>query len=121
MTTIKSFTDLSQSKTLSKILPIESADMSYSFNFDSGIYEISTTPYKSWVVPKYAQPDDGFGQVIPCWSLAALLGALPSSTLDSSNDHYYMLHCMGQITGRHENPIDTCYEMIVGLHGLKML
>ena len=29
MATIKSYTDLSQSKTLSKILPLESADMVY--------------------------------------------------------------------------------------------
>ena len=31
MATIKSFTDLSQSKTLSKILPLESADMCLTF------------------------------------------------------------------------------------------
>ena len=58
---------------------------------------------------------------IPAWSLTALLYVLPSFTLDSSNDHYYMLHCMGQITGRHENPIDACYEMIIKLHEQRIL
>lgn len=73
---MKSYTDLSQSKILAEILPLESADMSYTLNFDSERYEISTTSYKGWIVPKYAQTYKGLAQVIPCWSLAALLDVL---------------------------------------------
>ena len=78
MATIKSYTDLEQSEKLAKILPLESADMSYTLDFDSVKYEISTTSYKSWVVPKYAESYKGLNQVLPCWSLAALLNFLPS-------------------------------------------
>ena len=88
---MKSYTDINQSRKLAEFLPLESADMSYSFNFDSGIYEISPTSYKSWVVPKYAQPDDGFGQVIPCWSLAALLQVLPLGIYDEFDNCDYEL------------------------------
>lgn len=74
---MKSYTDLEQSERLAKILPLESADMSYTLDFDSVKYEISVTSYKNWVVPKYAESYKGFNQVLPCWSLAALIEALP--------------------------------------------
>lgn len=123
---MKSYTDIEQSKKLADFLPIESADMSYSFNFDSGIYEISTTPYKSWVVPKYAQPDDGFGQVIPCWSLAALLDILPYPTLaQHANGLWSLTALVGTVESysvcEYDNKINLCYEMIVRLHGLNLL
>lgn len=106
----KNCTDLEQSKKLAEILPIESADM----------YWWATS--KRYYIE--AMDDGDFNEReghIRAWSLAALLDVLPSSTLDSSNVHYYMLHCMERISGWHENPIDACYEMIIGLHGLKML
>ena len=51
----------------------------------------------------------------PAWTLSALLDVLPSSTLDSSNCHYYRLYCMKRFTEWHGNPIDTCVEMIIKL------
>ena len=128
MATIKSFTSIEQSRKLAEILPLESADMRYGYiapydysdrMYDGGYDEI---PYpKDFLIKNPNFSANEYEAELPCWSLAAMLDVLPSFTLDSSNDHYYMLHCMGQITGRHENSIDTCYEMIVGLHGLKML
>lgn len=126
---MKAYTSLEQSKTLAEILPLESADMSYSFNFDSGTHESSTVPYKDWIVPKYAQPDNGFGQVTPCWSLAALLNVLdfPSLSKDKLGsgktgwmvsvypDNYRHDSCW------HDNPIDSCYEMILKLHEQKLI
>ena len=125
--TMKSYTDLEQSKKLAEILPLESADMSYSFNFDSGIYEISLTSYKSWVVPKYAQSDDGFGQVMPCWSLAALLNVLPDTItsndgiafklnikkniIEYSNPSLYLIYK----SVKSDNIVDACYEMLLKL------
>lgn len=131
MATIKSYTDLEQSKKLAEILPLKSADMSYSFDFDSGTYKISTASYKSWVVPKYARPDNGFGQVIPCWSLAALLDILPTiddefePQLHRSSDKYLCTY-----EGKEDssglwkvanNPVDACYEMILKLNEINLL
>ena len=65
---MKSYTDLEQSKKLTEILPLESADMFLAMN--------GTIP----VMAKYI--DDGYvtadETAIPCWSLAALLDLLPS-------------------------------------------
>lgn len=71
MATIKSYTDISQSKKLAKILPLESADMFHAP--DAGI--VVTEPYK-------LNEDDetfitAYKGAIPCWSLAALLSVLP--------------------------------------------
>lgn len=63
MATIKSYTDLSQSKTLSKILPLESADMYWSFTN----IKLMDDDYNPNVV-----------QHIPAWSLAALLKLIPN-------------------------------------------
>ena len=60
-------------------------------------------------------------EYVPCWSLAALFGVLPSATLDSSNDHYYRLHCVERYTEWYDNPVDACYEIIIKLHDNKLL
>lgn len=121
---MKSYTDIEQSKKLAEFLSLESADMSYSFDFNSEIYEISTTSYKDWVVPKYAQPDNGFGQVIPCWSLTALLDLMPriefekplidlSPNLDSEEVAIYYPEDAPYIVK--DNLVDACCEMICWL------
>lgn len=61
MATIKSYTDISQSKKLAEILPVESADMWY--HPDLSDY------------PDYVERCSIYN--IPCWSLAALLDVLP--------------------------------------------
>lgn len=118
---VRGYTTIEQSRKLAEILPLESADMSYTLDFDSGMYRISTTSYKGWIVPKYAESDKGFNQVLPCWSLAALLGVLPNYTL-KSNKFYgkVALWCQG-ISVECDNPIDACYEMILKLHKLNLL
>ncbi len=136
---MKSFTDIEQSKKLAEILPLGSADMSYSFNFNAEAYELTTVPYKDWIVPKYAQPDEGFGQVIPCWSFSALLSVIPKRIDDfnvlrmdiDDNDFAIWYDEMGGIANFGVNdklpditmtsPIDACVEMILKLHQLKML
>ena len=99
MVTIKSYTDIEQSRKLAKILPIETADMYYTL-IDQGLY----LEVKQGIKPS---KDD-----VPCWSLAALLGVLSSATLDSSNDHYYRLNCMERYTEWYDNPVDACVAMI---------
>ena len=73
MATIKSHTDLEQSKKLAEILPIESADMHYAtWTILDGDFIVS--PNQGDTI-KSLQEDYG-NQIIPCWSLAALLDIL---------------------------------------------
>ena len=121
MATIKSFTDLSQSKTLSKILPLESADMYRVFenNAETRVY-FGKTP-TAYFVSK------------PCWSLAALLNILAKIASKIDDDgianlssfmgkwSVNMFDCPVEVTGNYDNSVDACVEMIEKLHELKML
>jgi hypothetical protein len=121
MSTIKGYTDIEQSKVLAKILPIESADMWWLYITAQGKYIAMMHEEPD---PHYLARMESYGikdAAIRCWSLAALLGVLPSATLDSSNDHYYRIHCMERYTEWHDNAIDACYEMILKLHELNLL
>lgn len=117
MAKIKSFTSLEQSRRLGKFLPNESADMYY-FTI---IRDYPHSQGKIKTISKLMDGSFSSNYDIPCWSLAALLNILPSSTTDSSNDHHYRLHCMGIFTEWYDNPIDACVEMILKLHKLKIL
>ena len=119
MVTIKSYTDISQSKTLSKILPIESADMRYAPFGD-------THP---WVWDGNLLERGA----IPCWSLAALLNILAkiaskidddgSANLSSFMEQWSvnMFDCPVEATDNYDNPIDACVAMIEKLHELNLL
>lgn len=109
MATIKSFTDLQQSKKLAEFLPKENADMYW---WSSG---------KRYYIESIDDDDYEEDKDIRAWSLAALLDVLPSATLDSSSDHYYRLHCMTRYTEWYDNPVDACYEMILRLHEQNLL
>ena len=127
MATIKSFTDIEQSKKLAEILPIESADMTYY----ACVKDWRGNPVEpKWGKPanltkkELALPRSNFQEYeyVPCWSLASLLGVLPRATLDSSNNHYYRLFCMERYTTEwYDNAIDACVAMIKRLHELKLL
>ena len=119
MATIKSFTDIEQSKKLAKILSTESADMKIlSFGID----------IKRRVVPIDDIAVLNREDEIPCWSLAALLGVIRETTgytLYGVNN-VYMSCDLGDKhwkleTEVYDNEIDACYEMVVRLHELKML
>lgn len=109
---MKIYTDIEQSKKLAEILPIESADMCFNISVRKNMPPLMI-PYSKFDEFFSISPTPDF--LIPCWSLSALLDALPSSTLDSSNDHYYRLHCMERFTEWHDNQVDACYEMILKL------
>ena len=119
MATIKSFTDLSQSKVLAKILPIESADMFLALN--------GTLP----VMSKYI--DNGLvtadDTAIPCWSLAALLNIIPKKIKDfnvlridiGESTFAIWYDEIGYGVNRElpniemKEPVDACVEMILKL------
>lgn len=113
---MKAFTDIEQSKKLAEILPIESADMFYtSLNSDY--------PWV-WIDKHLMEVGD-----IPCWSLAALINALPRSVKFKDDEYYlrfmkeYVEYANDEIslTGRclhttgNNNLVDACFEMILKL------
>ena len=110
---MKSYTSLEQSKKLAEVLPLESADMHWQYiEEDNGQLQWFCFP-KDFSINQH--------DTVSAWSLAALLNVLPSSTLDSSDDHHYRLHCMERFTEWYDNPIDACYEMILKLKEKNML
>lgn len=106
---MKSYTDISQSKKLAEILPLESADMFYRDNGKDAklMWEHNAQKVK-----------------YPCWSLAALLGVLPDYTLQTNTDGTVFVVCDSKkpmISDVYSNPIDACVDMIEKLYELKML
>lgn len=136
MATIKSYTNISQSKKLAEILPLESADM---FHF---IHEVDTVGfgYKKDVAEFYSKTEFKY---IPCWSLSALFGVLPNNkhittTLSRGGWKIEPVEYIDKWFCEYEdevdedspsknfsvsadNPVDACYELILKLHELKML
>ena len=112
---IKSYTDLEQSKKLAVFLPLESADLSY-MSFDN---HITLCSYIKMI-------NDGFNKddVIPAWSLSALLGILKDYTLQTNTDGSVFVVCYSKKPMRsdaYDNPVDACVTMIEKLNELKML
>ena len=129
MATIKSYTDIEQSKKLAEILPLESADMHYNNASIKGInyvdeYRAELMDYNTAqkVLSKYLI-NPIFG-IIPCWSLSALLGVLPDYTLQTNTDGTVFVVCESKkpmISDSYDNPVDACMAMIENLHELKLL
>lgn len=126
MATIKSFTDLSQSKTLSKILKFESADMYWWYSGKRYYIE--------------AMDDGDFNEEeghIRAWSLAALLEQLKAEIqlekkqilflhINKYNDINYDIRYTNSWTGevliaKADNLVDACVAMIVRLNELNLL
>ena len=125
---MKAYTDVEQSKKLAKILPLESADMSYTI-----IHNIGQEPYHC-NVPIVAGADH---KDIPCWSVAALLDLLPPylyefdrgidlniyRNLNGKGWHCsYMPNCIEnmkkdkfKLITNGDNLVDACYKMILEL------
>ena len=117
MATIKSYTDLEQSKKLAEILSLDSADMHYSKDFD-GSWFVGLAEYISVKIPKYVGNIEE--HLLPCWSLAALLSVVPEEvSLNSFKDGNW--NAMVQQNGKMiysdaNNSVDACYELILKLH-----
>ena len=120
---MKSYTDIEQSKKLTEILPLESADMEYMFLKKDGS-KVSNVPF---VKDGFEEPECCY-TFIPCWSLAALLGVLPRVDIEKGirfdNTYYFQVTAYigdGYIGDRFDNPVNACYEMILKLHELNLL
>ena len=115
---MKSYTDLNQSEKLAKILPPESADMTWQKLYDDNYSYIES------IIPYYLY--SGIG--VPCWSLAALLDVLPWVDMEKElwfDDTYsYRVKAYiddGYVGDWFDNPIDACYDMIITLYKDKLL
>ena len=109
MATIKSFTDISQGRKLAEILPLESADMYYEY-IGIPVVNVGTSNYNE------------NGQIIPCWSLAALLDVLPNENiLVKTTDSEYYCIAKDIMTKHYNNPVDALYELILKLYELNLL
>lgn len=122
MTAIKSFTNIPQSEKLAEILPLESADMRIG-NYIGKYACVDGTNVHYY----YKNESFGAPEIIPCWSLAALLSILPNIKLCHYDDSYFCQY-MGigdefpkYSTNEYNNSIDACYEMVLKLHELNLL
>ena len=129
MATIKSYTDLEQSRKLAEILPLESADMRFCF---SHTLDGRITGHYPMIG---SEPSLG---TVPCWSLVALLSVLPKE-VEIDGQRY--APCLFPIQDKwllklwynsnhtitspiaifSDNPVDACVAMIERLHELNLL
>ena len=128
MATIKSYTDINQSKKLTEILPLESADMYWR--------SLKLNGHISWTshIKRLEPPLYDFEHYAPCWSLAALLDVLPKNLnigrplLCSNYKGYYWIQYYDEFmkpnnyeTECFNNPVDACVDMIKKLYELNLL
>ena len=127
---MKAYTDLSQSKKLAEILPLESADMC--FNTRNNMPPLMT-PYSKFNEFFNMEKTPDF--LIPCWSLVALLDVIPKcigdynifrmdiNDIDTSMWYdkigYGVCNELPDITIK--EPVDACVAMIEKLHKQKLL
>ena len=113
---MRAYTDLEQSKKLTDILPLESADGFYAENV------IITEPFITYLNGERNIP--GYKGAIPCWSLVALLSVIPNYKLSSEHNYHT---CAAETSfgkeqvGWYDNPIDACVDMIEKLKEKNLL
>ena len=123
MATIKSYTDIEQSKKLAGILPLESADMRYEYS--SIERNDIQTPIIGFSISSmnYYKDIDSI-KYLPCWSLAALLGVLPYPFLSELSNGICKCGCYpsgicNYVTA--DSPIDACVAMVEKLNKMNLL
>lgn len=120
---MKSYTDISQSRTLADILPHDTADQTYERFVIAGAG--LNIPDEKQCRHNGDMPFRFYSGIgLPCWSLAALLDVVPEVSLNSFKDGKW--NAMVQRDGKmiyadKDNPIDACYEMILKLHEQNVL
>lgn len=140
---MKSYTSVKQSRKLAEILPLKSADMHYNNVSIKGInyvdeHRAELMEYNRAIKVLSKYTINPLFEVVPCWSLAALLDVL-ESVIDGEDGETYQLNIEKDGTWWNvwyreqydeANPIETestedlvdaCYEMILKLHELNLL
>lgn len=115
---MKSFTSIEQSRQLAEILPIESADMHYStWTILNGEFIVSLNQGSTI---EDLQEDYG-NQIIPCWSLTALLEYMNRNFYNISLNYCGAEYTISFDDGERyktitkDYSIDAAFEMIVWL------
>lgn len=119
---MKAYTDIEQSKRLAEILPLESANTIWDLT-NPDLPTIRAIPYKDF------DYENKYLNIIPAWSLAALLDILPDGTdivkdkADTENEKYMCTVGIKDdiISTFGKNPVDACVEMVLKLKELKLL
>jgi hypothetical protein len=127
MATIKSYTDIEQSRKLAEILPTESADMKWYFWKDE--IDAPKTPTFGYSKTAAESYKDTEAVYLSCWSLTALLDVLSeikpqvyTPILFPSEGKWILQFAeyghgnVCEVTC--DNPVDACYEMIIRLKEL---
>lgn len=118
---MKSYTDIEQSRKLAEFLPIESADMCYKC-IGEDPYDVCLRPYSEWREEYKGLLVAKEVDVIPCWSLAALLGVIPQADLHSFNEQWTCYSTPNRTYSKTaNNPVDACVVMIEKLNELNLL
>jgi len=124
---MKSYTDLEQSRKLAEILPLESADGFWEYHnkwYSEGDewegYEDypKAEPYLEYTRKENEWKEDKSD--VPCWSLAALLSALPKiinneTLFIETSPALWHIGYRNIYTARADNLVDACYEMLIKL------
>ena len=123
MATIKSYTDLEQSKKLAKILPLESADMKWFFwKEEIDAHKTPTFGYSKTAAESYKDTEAVY---LACWSLSALIGVMPEiqggKPVIALDDNYITYQHMSDLYTKADNLVDACVAMIEKLNELNLL
>lgn len=115
---MKAYTNISQSKKLAEKLPLQSADMHYERVYFEG-------KKSDWFVA--LGPPIKSDDIIPCWSLAALLDILQNAARSIDEDGSVTLDSYKTVEWNlginnsdlefvtESNPVDAAFEMILKL------
>ena len=120
---MKSYTDIEQSKKLAEFLPLESADMYYSYYGNSKYNPTIAYKGQQWFL---CQIRNSLHDDIPCWSLTALLKYLSEikprvyTPILFPSEGKWILQFVEYGHGNvceiiNDNPIDACTRMILKL------
>lgn len=111
---MKSYTNIEQSKKLSRILLLKSADMHYArINYYDEIrdWNIYLSPIPEICV--------SYIENLPCWSLAALLNVLPKYEIYNNGEIIQLdVNLNALATEGDETLLDLVVNMIIHLHEL---
>ena len=129
---MKPFTDIEQSKKLSEILAIESADAWWAERYEGkvtndGQYIVNEEPfyYISFIKSSEINYSQDTVKDIPCWSLSALLNVMQEPELIKNSDGTWLIRVWYNrypfSRGGYNNPVDACFKMILKLHEQKLL
>ena len=126
MATIKSYSDLQQSKKLAEILPLESADMYY-----EEVCNLPKVIVGNYILHNQCMEDKDYKKLSnpvlsPAWSLAVLLDVLPvlerrgyqkakPRLLYNMNINKWIVDSHVYTTDAYDNPVDACVDMIIRL------